>query len=162
MFPAVLEDVDERMADLPRRRESSSVVPVVPDGSAAAENAIDGLGDANRETLNAATQSHGTVCFYEQVDVIALHAEMEEPEPVCRRLRERGTYRRENDLVPQRRKIGARSQRDVNGAATIVGGSAPVGHAACAWVRAFVPRRHAARPTSAAFGVPIGEAVVAS
>lgn len=129
MLPAVLQDVNERMTDLPRCREGAGMVPIAPHLSVAAKGAIDCLRHANGEALDAATQSRVSVRFDEDVDMIALHAELQKPEARVRCLGERLSYRRENCVVPQRRQTRACSQGDVDGGTTVVHGPPAMGHA---------------------------------
>jgi hypothetical protein len=75
------------MTDLARRWERAQVVAIVPDLSAAAERAIDRLRDADRETLDAATELTQPVALHDQVDVVALNAEMKKPKSLRGRLR---------------------------------------------------------------------------
>ena len=91
MLAPVLEDVDECVPDLPRSLERSHVISVRPYSAVAAQRTIDRLGDANREALNAASQSNVSVRLEKEVDVIALNAEMDDAEPVGRSLHERGS-----------------------------------------------------------------------
>jgi hypothetical protein len=81
MFAEILQDVHQSVPDLARRDERSRMKTICPDLAATAERAIDGLGDANGESLHAATERDEAVAFDEQMDVIALHAEMYDPEP---------------------------------------------------------------------------------
>jgi hypothetical protein len=65
MLPEVLEDVDQRIPDLPRRRERAGMIPIDPDFPAAAEQAIDRPCHANGEPLNAAAERAAAVGFEE-------------------------------------------------------------------------------------------------
>jgi hypothetical protein len=85
MLAPVVEHVDERIAYLARRAEQPGVEAIRPHSTAAPERAVDGLGDANGETLNATSETRGRVRFNEQMHVIALDAELENPEPVAAR-----------------------------------------------------------------------------
>ena len=69
------------MTDLARRRERARMIPVSPHLPATAERAIDGLGNSDREALKTTAQSE-RLCFDEEVDVVALDAEVQHPEPI--------------------------------------------------------------------------------
>jgi len=51
-----------------------------PDLAVALERAIDRLRDADAEPLHAAAEHDDAVAFDQQMDVIALHAEVDDPE----------------------------------------------------------------------------------
>jgi len=80
VLPPVLENVDQGMTDLTRRRERPRMIPVRPHIPTPAERAIDRLGNPDGETLNTAAQS-GRFCFDEKMDVVSLDAEVEEAKP---------------------------------------------------------------------------------
>ncbi len=63
--------------------------PVPPHASTAREYAIDGFGDAIREPLIAACEPRRGVGLDQEVNVIALRAEVDDPEPVARRCGQR-------------------------------------------------------------------------
>ena len=52
------------------------MMPISPDGTATAKDAVDGLRHAHREPLTSPDDSAMVVGFHEQVEVISLHAEM--------------------------------------------------------------------------------------
>ena len=82
VLPPVLEDVDDCVPYLARSRERSCVISVRPYSPVAAKHAIDRFGDANGEALNAAPQANVSIRFEEEVDVIALNAEVDDAEPL--------------------------------------------------------------------------------
>lgn len=59
------------------------MVAIRPHASAASERAIDGLGDADEETLEAARKARRSIRLDEQMHVVTLHAEMNDPESVA-------------------------------------------------------------------------------
>src|SRR5262245_29837591 len=126
MLPPVLQDVHERMPDLTRRRQLAGVVSVVPHLPAAAEQAIDRLRDADRQPLDTAAQRGQPVAFEDQVDVIALDAELDESEAFPRCSGKRRADGREEAGLSERRKIRRRPERDMDGTAGIVRGAATV------------------------------------
>lgn len=80
MLPQVVQDVYERVSHLSRRLQRSGVIPLAPHRAVASKNAVDRLGDADREALDAARQTAWRVGFHEQVHVSGLNAELEEAE----------------------------------------------------------------------------------
>jgi hypothetical protein len=125
----VLEDVDECVPDLARSLERSHVISVGPYSPVAAQRTIDRLGDANREALNAASQSNVSVRFEKKVDVIALNAEVDDAEPVRRSFHERGSDGAEDVIAAERRQMVGRTERYVSRAPAIVHGAATMANA---------------------------------
>jgi hypothetical protein len=122
MFPPILQDIDERIADLPRCRERPRMIPVSPHLPATAERAIDRFGNPDREALKTTAQSE-RLCFNEEVDVVALHAEVDQPESFRRTPGECGPDGAEDVGAPERRKTDVRAERDVHRASRIVRGA---------------------------------------
>jgi hypothetical protein len=56
------------------------MVSVTPDGTATTERTIDGPRDTNGETPHAGRQEAASVRFDEEVDMVVLHGELENPE----------------------------------------------------------------------------------
>ena len=56
------------------------MIPIGPDPSATAERAVHGACDANRETPDAAAERAPVVGFDDQVQVIVLNGELNDPE----------------------------------------------------------------------------------
>jgi len=78
MLSPILEDVDERTTDLARCLERARMISVVPYLPTPPERAIDRLGDPDGEALNTAPES-ARLRLDEEVDVVALDAEVEQP-----------------------------------------------------------------------------------
>lgn len=76
MLSKVEEHVDQGQAHLTRRAQGVGVVALVPDGAAATAGAVDGLGAANGEALQAAHKRLGVVGLDDQVDVVGLDREV--------------------------------------------------------------------------------------
>jgi len=125
----VLEYVHERMPNLARRIQRTRMIPIGPNSPVAVERAVDALRDANRQSLDAATQTGVSIRFDEQMDVIVLNAEVEHPESICGRSSESGVDGAEDVLPPKRREIAACAERCVCRAATVVHCAAAVGNA---------------------------------
>jgi hypothetical protein len=69
--------------------------------SSPTDHTIDRPREPNRHTHDAARQRNLVVGLDEQVDVIRLHGEMDDPKPRPRRLRERRANRRKHLLFAQ-------------------------------------------------------------
>jgi hypothetical protein len=80
MLPPVLQDVHESETNLPRSFERAGMVAVAPDAPASSESPVDGLGYADCQPLNSASQRVTVLCLDEQVHVILLHREVQESE----------------------------------------------------------------------------------
>jgi hypothetical protein len=83
MFPPILQDVDESVPDLTRRAEHPRVVAVSPHATASAEDAIHRLRESNCEALEPSGQRTAILRLDEEVNMIALYREMENPETVA-------------------------------------------------------------------------------
>jgi hypothetical protein len=101
-----------------------------PDRSMPAHGAIDRPRHANCEAPHAGRQPRGRIGFDQDVHVLGLHAEMQNPEAVVRRGRERILHRDEHALAPQRRQSCAPSHRDVHRMSRVVDGARPMADAA--------------------------------
>jgi hypothetical protein len=78
MLSEILQDVDQGVPHFARCPECAGMEAVCPNLSAAADGPIDRLRDADGEPLHAATQGDEAVAFDQQMDVIALHAEVDD------------------------------------------------------------------------------------
>ena len=80
MLAVVRENVDKGVARLPRCCELARVVPIRPKTTAAAEEDVDLSRDANRQAARARGERSRVVRFGDEVQVIVLHAEVEDAE----------------------------------------------------------------------------------
>jgi hypothetical protein len=81
----VRDDVHERIAHFARRPKRVYVVTVRPDATTAAEQAVDAARDAHGKALHAPREERTIVRLDEQVNVVRLHAEMNNAkEPLLR------------------------------------------------------------------------------
>jgi hypothetical protein len=108
------------------------MVPIGPHGASAAERRVDSLGEADRESLEARTQRRVRVGFDEDVNVVGLHAEVEQSEAVTRGTCERCSELRKETRRTERRDIAGCAQRHVHGAVTGVHGATAVRDGAAA------------------------------
>jgi hypothetical protein len=128
MLSHVLQDVDDRVPDLTRRRERAGMITVDPDFPAAAEPTIDRLRHANGEPLDAAAKRAAAVGFEEHVHVIVLHAEVENAEVLLRCLAKRSAYGPEDVFAPEGRDTIGGAESDVDGPVPIVCRPPPMRH----------------------------------
>ena len=102
MFLEVVEYVGERIAYLPRRPEHARVVTITPHAPGATERAIDGLRHADGESLDTAPEPRRLVRFYQQMQMVILHAEMKNAEAMSAGRPECCPYRAEGTVASQR------------------------------------------------------------
>lgn len=99
MLPAIVQHVHEGVSHLPRRRQLPRVIPFAPDGPVTPKDAVDRLGDADRQALHAAREPKWGVGFHEQMYVIGLDGELQQTEGLVRCARERRPYRAEDGVM---------------------------------------------------------------
>ena len=92
MLPEIIHDVNQRVADRARRREGTSVISVSPHAASPAECAIDGACDADRETAEPARERPRRIRLGDEMDVIVLDRELNNPEIRGRRRQGRGAH----------------------------------------------------------------------
>jgi len=80
MFPEVHQDVDERVPYGARRGERPCVVPVSEDVSAPSQGAVDGTCEPDRNAANAAGKGEAIIGLGDEVYVVVLDAEFDDPE----------------------------------------------------------------------------------
>src|SRR5262245_28226315 len=76
----VVEHVGERAASLPGCPDLGGVVPVCEDLAAAAVGAVDGASGVDGEALHAPREHEAIGCFDEQVKVVVLDGNVDDPE----------------------------------------------------------------------------------
>jgi hypothetical protein len=96
MLLGIHEDVDQCISNRARTGERPRVVAITPDAPAAAEGAVDGAGDANREAADTGGEGAGIAGFGEAMNVIVLNRILHDPKVLARRLGERATDRGED------------------------------------------------------------------
>ena len=84
MFPRILEYVDQSIPDLARGFERPHVITIAPDSPAAAEDPVHRLGESDREALDAPGKRAAVLRLDDEVKVIALHGELQDPEAATR------------------------------------------------------------------------------
>jgi len=96
--------------------------PIRPEWSAPREQVVDAASHADRDAAHAARESAGVACFDDQMDMVVLEREMNEPEALriaacC--AGERETNRRENVLTSEGGEAGAQCDVDGLGCAVV-------------------------------------------
>ena len=80
----VAENVDERIANLARSSEPTSVIAVRPDRTPPTQHAVDGLRHSYRQSLNTVHQARMGVSLDQEMYVVDLNAEVKESESSVR------------------------------------------------------------------------------
>ncbi len=110
MLRRVLKNINQRVPDLARRPQRSCVVPVRPDTAAPSKGVVDGLRDADGETLNSAREDAlPAIGLDDQMHMVPLHTELEDAEGRARRTAEGVLHLPEYMASAQRRQPAARS-----------------------------------------------------
>jgi hypothetical protein len=125
MLAVVLQDVNEDVSQLPRRPDGAAVVALRPDLARTLEDAIEGARKPDRQALATAAERLAVLGLDEQVHMIALNAELDDPvlpapERALIRLGDRVRESEENALTAERVKPTARAHGDLDRMATRV------------------------------------------
>jgi hypothetical protein len=121
---------------------------VAPHGPPAPEQVVHGLGHAHREPLAAARQPMSALGLDQEMDVIPLHGEVDDPEAGRRGGYEGAANGGEHRAVPQRRQSRGRAQRDMYRNVRIMEGTATMRHAAAPGHRGATGSGAAAAPAA--------------
>jgi len=84
VFPPVLQHVDQSVPDFSRSIERAHVIPVSPHAPAPTEDAVDSLGESDREALDAPGERAVVLRLDDEVKVIALDGELKNPKAATR------------------------------------------------------------------------------
>lgn len=142
----IAQNVDDGTSRLLRRLERVCVVPVREHPAAPLHQAVQGASDTNGQTLNSAREPHGILGLDDQVKMVALHAEVNEPEPgTSLSVRESSRNRAEAALATQVPDVTPHAQRDVHRVVPRQRGTTFVGDA-CLGPR-WLPSRTCALPS---------------
>jgi len=114
MLAAVHQYVDERVADRARRGERAGMKPVPPHGSAAAERAVDRPRDADGEAPHPAAQSPRIIGFDDEMEMVVLDREMNDPEVPAGGHVERAADSGKRAVGPQAANCGSAAQGHVH------------------------------------------------
>ena len=110
----VEQHVDHADPHLPGRRERPRVIAIAYDGSLAAEAPVHGERQSDRQAVNAAAHTSRIVTFDDEVAVVLLDGEMNDPKPVERCAGDGPLDGREHPRRAERRKSCRRSHRDLD------------------------------------------------
>jgi hypothetical protein len=137
----VVQDVDERVTHFAWCSQQARVVAIAPNVSVPTDDAVDRLCQSDRETLDSAREPRAGIRLDEEMQVIALHAVVQDAEAWCPERGERATDCGHRWVVAQGGEPRRRTKGDVRGAATVVSLASSVRYGTAS-------RRH--RPTSTA------------
>jgi hypothetical protein len=82
VFPPILEHINQRVPNFSGCCEPAGVVAITPHRPATAERTVHRLRHPDGQTLDPVTEAGGPFRLDEEMDVVALDAEMQEPEDV--------------------------------------------------------------------------------
>jgi hypothetical protein len=114
VLPEVEQHVHHARPHLSRRRERSRVIPVANDLPLAAEDAVDGERESDREPVHATARTARLVSLDDEVPVVLLDREVDHPEAVDRRPRDGAPECPEHTRRPKGRQAGRCSDRDLH------------------------------------------------
>ena len=96
------------------------VIATLPHATAPPKQAVDRTCHTNGQALHTAREPRRRIRFHEQMEMIGLHAELNNPEHVPGCVAERPLEGHEDVAPAERREAGRRPQGDVNGMARLV------------------------------------------
>ena len=114
VLPEVEQHVDHARPHLSRRRQRSGVVPIADDLPLAAEGAVDGERQSNREPVHATAGTARLIPLDDEVPVVLLDREVDHPEAIDRRPRDGASERSEHARRAKRRQPGRCSDGDLH------------------------------------------------
>ena len=103
MFAPILKHINQGVPNLSGCREPAGVVAVPPHSPATAERTVHRLRHPDREPLDTAPKTAGAVCLDDEVQVVGLDAEVQQPEGVGGGGAQRGAHSREDLILTERR-----------------------------------------------------------
>jgi hypothetical protein len=132
------QHVNERVPHRPRRGQRARVAAVTPDRTSPTQRTVDRAGDADRQPAHSATEREFAVCLDDQMQVIILHAELNDTKAASRRARQSDTngFERSWDAKP----ANTCTQRYVNGGRRKMRRPGTVRHARAATRRELATR----------------------
>ena len=128
VLPDVEQHIDHARPHLSRRRERASVIAIADDLPLAAEDAVDGEGESDREAVHATAGPAGLISLDDEVPVVLLDREMDHPEAIDRRPRDGAPERPEQARRAKRREPGRCADGDLHRIARVQLGSGDVWH----------------------------------
>jgi hypothetical protein len=104
------------------------VIPIADDLSLSAEDAIDRQGQSNREPVYATASTARLIPLDDEVPVVLLDREVDDPKTIDRRPRDRAPERSKHARRAKRRQPGRPSDRDLHRVTRVELGSGDVRH----------------------------------
>jgi hypothetical protein len=129
--------VHERVPHRPRGGERPRVVPVAPDGAAPTEGAVDRPRHPDGKPPEAAAEHSRVIGLDDEMEMVVLDTELEEPEPTVGRRSKRAADGWEDPVGPQAADGPPAAERDVHGVRGTVRGPGAVRDARAATRRPF-------------------------
>jgi len=106
------------------------VIPVTPHAAATPESAVHRASDPDRQPAHAAFEGPRLVRFHQQVHVIGLDAELEDPERGATSRGQRGAHSFEEIVPSERGEVRGCTERHVDRTVAIVDPTTPMRHGA--------------------------------
>jgi hypothetical protein len=113
MLSEVEQHVDHARPHLPRRRQRTHVVTVADNLPLAAEDAVDGERQSDREPVHTASGTARLIALDDEVPMVLLDRKMDHAESIDGRPGDRASERPEHPRGPERWKPGRRSDGDL-------------------------------------------------
>jgi len=129
MLPEVGQNIHEGIAHRARRRERAGVIPLFPHATRTAERAVHGARDADREPPDPAREPPPGIRFGDEMDVIVLNRELNDPEILARGNGEGAAHVWEDTRSAQATNGLHRSHRDMHGLSGDVRSARPMRNA---------------------------------
>ena len=114
VLPEVEQDVDERVPDLPRRRQRAGVITTAPHLPVTAKTSIHRARGPSRQTLQATNQRLPRGRLGDEMQVIGLHREMNETKALVAGGCKRRAQCAKSGSAAQRWQLAPRANRHVN------------------------------------------------
>src|SRR5262249_30187540 len=157
MLLEVHQDIYEPVPHLARRAEGPGVVTVTPYRTPASESTVDGARDADGEAPHAFGQGSSGFRFDEEVEMIVLHREMNDPEALGRSRGQRMADGREDAVSAKAADATHGPQGDMEGMGGVVRWPGAVGDTGAAAGSQLAPGPRPAPTPGAARGKDEGE-----
>jgi hypothetical protein len=111
------------------------MVPITPHGPMSPQHPVHGLRRTNREPLAAAREAHPTLGLHEEMDVVGLHAPVQDAEGPLRGSGEGLAHWAENASLAKRGDATGGTEGDVHRDVAIMGRATAVRHGTATWRR---------------------------
>jgi hypothetical protein len=123
MLAEVEQHIDERRPHLARRAQVVGVVAVTPHAPPAVNGAVDGARTTDRQPLRPAGEREGALCLDDEVDMVGLHAEVDDAEERLAGRSDRALDGGADGGRAERRKPTVSAQGDVDGMPGVMNGA---------------------------------------